>query len=410
MKVVQVSTSDTGGAGIAAYRLHRALSNLQVSSSFLSLLRKNIQDPNGYTWETKTGNTVIDKILRKLHLQQPLDSLHQKQLEGKNGQYEIYSFPESDYRVEKSQVIADADLVNLHWVSGFINYPTFFSLKKPLVWTLHDMNPFMGGFHYRGDYTHNQPAFEKLEQQNIAVKKQALSKLLFPMHIVTPSAWLAGESKQSEVLGRFPVSVIHNSVNTWVFKHYDQAQARAHFNLPADKKILLFVSHELQVFRKGFDLLLDALKSLNAPENFVIVAAGKMNPETSYPDNIIPVGALHNESEMALLYAAADAYILPSREDNLPNVMLESIACGTPVIGFNTGGIPEVIHHKQNGILVDDMNAHALKKAIEYFLEGGLSFDKEQIIHSAHALFAPSVQAGKYRSLYESILQTAPHK
>ena len=150
MKIVHISTSDKGGAGIAALRLHKGLLQQNVDSSFLSLFGSGTGETNSeFNINPSVQLSNLQKIKRKFGLPVTQVERNLRMLKGIKGDYEIFSFPFSDFQIEQHPLVQSADIINLHWVAGLINYPSFFKfIKKPVVWTLHDMNPFMGGFHY----------------------------------------------------------------------------------------------------------------------------------------------------------------------------------------------------------------------------------------------------------------------
>lgn len=403
MKVTHISTFDSGGAGIAALRLHNGLLCESADSNFLSLWQfSNNNLANSFLFDANIKLSYAQRALRKFGFSVTQEEKNRQQLKDKAGNYEIYSFPFTDYRVEQHPIIQQTDIINLHWVAGFINYPTFFQTNKPIVWTLHDMNPFMGGFHYSGDYERNKKAFENLEQQLIKTKQNAYKNA--NITVVTPSAWLGKLAKQSDLLQHYDVRTIPNSVDTAIFKPHDKILARNTFNLPADKQIILFVSDSIHNYRKGFDLLIEAFKHLNLSDEHLLVTVGQTSNENTFSGNTINLGKVNDERLMSLLYSAADVFVLPSREDNLPNVLLESTACGTPVIAFNIGGIPEVIQIGFNGILANEISVQSLQNAITQFVNKQYNFDRNQIRKTAIEKFALHVQARKYTDLYKEII------
>lgn len=401
MKITLLSTSDSGGAGIAALRLHKGLMALAVNSSFLSRYEQHPGSAtHKYVFNEQRGPSFLNRIMRKLGLPITQEEKNKAALNGKTGSYEIFSFPQSNFRVEQHAAVQQADIINVHWAAGFINYPTFLAIPKPMVFTLHDCNAFMGGFHYPEDKERNKATLGALDQELELIKQKAFSQRKAKTAIVSPSAWLGKLAQQSEVFKNLDVHVIPNSINTHVFRPYDKHFARSVFNIPTDKKVVLYVSEHIRNHRKGFDLLTDALQQVDS-NNTVLVATGNAN--ASAHENIIYTGSIPDERLMALLYSAADVFVLPSREDNLPNVALESIACGTPVIAFNIGGIPEIITTGFNGILAQSLSATDLAQAINQFLRGDSTFNADAIRADAVKRFDTPVQATAYARLYDQL-------
>lgn len=403
MKIVHISTSDKGGAGIAALRLHKGLLQQNADSSFLSLFGSGTGETNSeFNINPSVQLSNLQKIKRKFGLPVTQVERNLRMLKGINGDYEIFSFPFSDFQIEQHPLIQSADIINLHWVAGLINYPSFFKfIKKPVVWTLHDMNPFMGGFHYNGDKIRNENNFKELENELIHIKQKSLINFK-GLTIVSPSKWIADYANNSVIFNNYDVRVIMNSIDLSVFKPHQSQFSREQFNLPVDKKIILFVSQSVSNFRKGFDLLTEALTELQLGNDVLLVTVGEM-PYTNIK-NSINLGVINDDHLMSLLYAASNLFILPSREDNFPNVMLESLGCGTPIIAFNTGGMEEIILTGFNGILSESITSKDLCAAIKLGLNMNTNFDRKEIRKFAEAHFDMAKQANSYINLYKQLI------
>jgi glycosyltransferase involved in cell wall biosynthesis len=208
-------------------------------------------------------------------------------------------------------------------------------------------------------------------------------------------------SKKSELLSVFPHIQIANGIDSEVFNILDKKSVRDSLGLPLDKSIFLFVSESLDNKRKQFNVLLDAFSQMKRTDS-MLVAVGVIPSDRK--SNIHYIGTVKDETKMVELYNAADAFILPSAEDNLPNVMLESLMCGTPVIATPVGGMNEVIEHGVNGYLASEDNAIALKKVLDYFLDTQHTFDREVIRKVAIEKFELKQQAEAYKNLYKAIV------
>jgi glycosyltransferase involved in cell wall biosynthesis len=402
MKILHISTSTRGGAGTAAIRLHKGLINEGVDSNFLTLMGEHQLVPQVSVLAPK-ADTLLEKIKRNLN---PLTSTGRnvRRLQSKAGNYEAFTFLATEIDISEHPKIKEADIINLHWISGFFDYPSFFKkIKKPIVWTLHDMNPFMGGFHYKGDEIRNHLEFKnsdrKLKEQKRLLYQKATIK-----QVVSPSLWLKNESLESDLFRGVSHIQIPYGLDTNIFRPYNMKFAREVFQLPEERKILLFVAEEVSVYRKGFDLLLNAVKSLSVREECMLVAIGKI-PDRKI-DGVVYLGSVCDERLMALAYSAADAFFLPSREDNFPNVMLESLACGTPVIATPVGGMAEVIKDGINGYLSKDVTSDSFQIAVERFVQKTKNLDREKIRKDAETQFSLDIQAQKYIALYENVLNS----
>ncbi|MEQ9306447.1 MAG: glycosyltransferase, partial [Marinoscillum sp.] len=255
------------------------------------------------------------------------------------------------------------------------------------------------GFHYQSDHHRNQKVFGTIEQRIIDIKRNAYAQA-HNIHITTPSNWLCEESRASDLLGRFPHSHIFNSINHEVFKIIDRRKARKALGIPIEKKVLAFVSESLDNHRKGFDLLESALEKVN-DESLLICTVGSLLDK---PNVYFELGPIWDPMKMALLYNAADAFIMPSREDNLPNVMVESLACGTPVIAFPIGGVVEGVVHGKTGILATQVTATALTDAIYVFLKQDNHFEREKIRAFSLENFSVERQVDQFIKIYDQML------
>ena len=396
MRVVHISFSDSGGAGLAALRLHEALLEFGVESYLLCFHKQSRSVPNVIC----IRKPLYIKFLEKL----PIRFRNNKyirfiDLHGKD--YECLSFPEAYDCISQHPMIKKADVINLHWVGSTVNYKSFFQkVQKPIIWTLHDMNPFLGFAHYMGDIQRN-PLDLNLEQR-IAQKKAKWISHSSHLEIVCLCNWMKHYSMQSDSFRQYPQHIIRNSVNTQIYKLYNKNYIRSIFNIPNDKYIFLFVSQSVSNPRKGFDILLEAIKDLD--NSCYLMVVGK-TVDIDTKANIRFFQTIHDEQLMALIYSAADAFILPSREDNLPNTMLESLCCGTPVITMPTGGMVDIIEDGINGIMAKSIDTESLKDAIHQFIEQFYNFDNEKISRIAHKFFSPERQAKEYYMLYQSIIK-----
>jgi glycosyltransferase involved in cell wall biosynthesis len=399
LKVVHLFTSDAGGAGIAALRLHHGLLAEGLKSSVVCAEGKN-----NYDGEYISPYPVarLSRALRKVGLDTDIIPEYQKAIEQAGGTYETFSMPVSYYKVEKHPCVEAADIVHLHSISNYINYPDFFRrVQKPLVWTLHDMNPLMGGFHYDDDQRRNEnnKALIQIEREFSRIKLASMTSE--GVTVCAPSQWLKSESMKSELMGRYEHHHVPYGLDTNIFKPHQKRVCRELLELPQDKKLLLFVSENLMNRRKGLDLLLDALQNLPPSHDYALLAVGAARIDDDIA-NVLSVGSIRDPKLLAMLYSAADAFILPSRQDNLPLVMLESLACGTPVIGFAVGGVKETIKDGFNGLLCDEVSADALGRTIGLFLSSD-GFDASQIREDSIQRFGLALQAQRYVKIYSAL-------
>ncbi|GAA4426780.1 glycosyltransferase [Pontibacter saemangeumensis] len=405
MKVLHISTSDSGGAGIAALRTHIALLESGVKSKFLCLYKSSTSVPEVYQYRTSGISSIKKNILNRFGIKLPNSVLNKRKVKGLRGEYEAFSFPRTDIALHHHFLVKEADIINLHWVANFIDYPSFFSnLKKPVVWTLHDMNPFQGGFHYSKDRENNMNVWGDLESEFENLKVESVKKLS-TLHVVTPSKWLGEATKNSKVFSNRPV---HESffygIDFEVFKPLRKEVACEALGIPVEGIKIFFAADSLLNKRKGFDLLLAALLSLKNHQDINLVTIGHTTDNQLQSNfKCYNLGTLKDAKLINIAYNVADCFVLPSIEDNMPNVMLEALACGLPIISFPVGGMAEVIKTGDNGILAKALSSECLAEAIQGFIDNKFIFQRNEIRDTAFRMFNMKQHADKYIGLYSQI-------
>lgn len=409
MKILGLSTFDiNGGAARAAYRIHQALRQ-QGIDSHMSVNHAQSDDwtvhPPPRKWIrtiNRINRSLSGKLITTLRTSNP--TLHSPAL--------LYSgWP---LFINKS----DADIINLHWIADeMLSIEDVSRIRKDIVWTLHDMWAFCGAEHYADDYRYregykpsNRPMHESGFDLNRWVWQRKLKTWTRPLQLVTPSHWLAECVRQSVLMHDWPVQVIPNALDTNIWKPIEQKIARCLLNLPTDAPILTFGAiGGGRDPRKGADLLFDALKNLcgQIPELQLLVFGEKKpgnTPSLGFPIHYL--GNLYDDLSLRIVYSAADAMIVPSRQDNLPTTGIEALACGTPVIAFNTCGLPDIVTHKKNGWLAKAFDTEDLATGIKWVLSDA---DRRKAL-SQHARsdaitrFSYPVIARAYEALYKKIL------
>ncbi len=402
MKILHICTFQKGGAAIAAIRLHQSLLESGHESKFLFL---ECKESNTFFKYKKRNYAValLIKIIKKLQI--PLSIQACKTLKYRH-KFEVFSFAETRYKtLHEHPLVVKADIINLHWIANFIDYKTFFkNVSKPIVWTLHDMQPFQGGFHYKEDEIRNANTLFELNKKQYDIKKHALkAKDLYSITIVAPSKWLCELSQQSEILGGFEHKYIPYGIDVGIFKSLNKEEAKHSIGVPKDKTVILFVAEHLKNYRKGFDMVIKLVTDENVKKRCSFIAVGKIKKKEQIPE-IVYLGAVSNEKKMSLIYNAADFFILPSREDNLPNTMIESLCCGTPVVGFKIGGLTESIVDFENGLLAYDLSVQELKDVLLKCIQVKNNFNKHSISTVAHQKYASEIQLKHYLKLYKGCL------
>ena len=418
MKVVHINNSDVnGGPAFAANRLHTALRKYGVDSAML------VQDAQSGAEHIVQAAGTIEK--GKAFAQYALERIAFLRHERNSAVRYGFSPANSGLDVSEHPLIEEADIIHLHWINhGFLSLKSLekiFAKGKPVVWTLHDMWPFTGGCHYSGTCLEflekcsfcpylKKPAKDDLSSRQFDIKKKLYRNA--NLHMVACSRWLRALSSESSLFRHKDVSVIPNPIDVELFRPKDGAQCRKNLGLPRDKKLLLFGAANVLDMRKGARYLFEAVKILvdNFPvfkDKVEIVVFGKMPKELKEGIKL----KIHNfkfvsdVKKLVQLYNAADVFVLPSLQDNLPNTVMEAFACGTPVVAFSTGGVPEMVKHKQNGFLAESKNALNLSTGIYETL---FVSDLEQMGKNAREKvlkeFNADIIAKQYVELYERVI------
>lgn len=412
MKVIHLNHSDiTGGAARAAYRIHNCL----LQSSVTSRMWVNVASAGDYTVHSTATRAARMMMVLRSQMVSPIINLHKTQ----NTALRSPALLCSNWvrRINDS----DADIANLHWVQAeMLSIADIGRIQKPIVWTLHDMWAFCGAEHYchdnrwqEGYHRTNRPEHEfgfDLNRWTWLRKRKHWQRT---MNIVTPSNWLANCVRASALMRDWSVSVIPYPIDTERWKPLEKSTARELLGLPKDKPLLLFgAMGGSSDPRKGFDLLKDALKKLRYESKISgteLVVFGERKPEIE-PNFGFPAhftGHLHDDFSLIALYSAADAMVIPSRQDNLPNTGIEAQACGTPVIAFNTGGLPELVEHKNTGYIAEQFDTEDLSNGIAWVLQNNNdNILGRQARMRTTTLYSETTIAQQYERLYKEILKS----
>ena len=411
MKIAHISHTDAGaGAGRAAYRIHRSLCALgEDSQMFVSA--KRTSDPTVIS--LADGGWL--RFWAKMH-EYGEAKLAQRQTAPDAGLFSPSRFghfhPAADAR------IATAEIISLYWINGgFIAPEGLAGLTQPIVWRLSDVWPFTGGCHYPGQctrYTQHCGECPKLLRPSAmdasarlwARKEKAWRAL--NLTIAAPSEWMATLARNSALFRDRRVEVIPTGVDTDAYCPRDKTIARAKWQIPQDKTVIMFGAMDTNERRKGFAELngaLHILAEMPYKDQLMAVVFGSSAMEARLPIPTMFLGRLTDDAALATAYAAADMVVVPSLEDNLPNVALEALACGTPVVGFDVCGMPDIVRHGWNGALAATTSTQALAAAMAHVLENGRSMDMATNARS-HALarFSLTQQAQLYLQLYRDLV------
>jgi glycosyltransferase involved in cell wall biosynthesis len=415
LKVTHICTYANGGAGIAAWRIHEALLQNHIESTFLCVERGNRMNLNStfqiakrqYTFSQKAKNKFIRIIGNNIGIIN-INSRIQSQVLFRRLypliKSERITLPFAEYDILSHPSVQNADIIHLHWVGEMLDYPGFFSKNiKPVIWTLHDMNPFRGLFHYMDEEILNEKISKKLDKNILALKQKVIEDRKCKLSVVSPSVWLLKNAKSSSVFNNLAGYVIPNPINTEVFFPIETKGLREQLNIPGKNIIFLFVAQFVTFYRKGFDILSEALNTLKDLNITVLIIGNAPDVDIDGVD-VKLLGSITETEILREYYSLADAIIIPSREDNLPNVMLEAMACGTPVLCFNVGGLAEVIEDGFNGLKAGKKEPDALANIIREFIISKNEYLPDAIHNFAKKNFSYKKVAEQYKDIYKSVL------
>jgi glycosyltransferase involved in cell wall biosynthesis len=412
MNVIHLSFSDIiGGAARSSYRIHQSLLKAEVNSR----MWVNKARTEDQTVEKPVGR--IERIIAELRSPLINNSLV-KTLKTKNKIIHSPSVLSSRW-VELINE-SDADIVHLHWIQNeMLSISDISKIKKPIVWTLHDMWAFCGAEHYTEDHRwrdgyldNNRPAYESGFDLNLWTWKRKEKHWKTPIQIITPSKWLAECVSKSMLMRNWPLNVISYPIDTDFWKPISKKIMREQLDLPKDVTLLLFGAFDSEKDqRKGYDLLLSTLEQLRAHSKFhdvELVVFGQNKPKlpTKHAIPIHYMGKIHDDESLRAIYNASDVILIPSRQDNLPNIAVEAHACGIPVISFNVGGLPDIIEHRKTGYIAKAFEIEDLANGILWFLSHP---DKEHlnkdVREQAVLKFSQKKIAEEYLNIYKNLLQ-----
>jgi glycosyltransferase involved in cell wall biosynthesis len=410
MRVCLLSTSDgRGGAYTAAYRLHRGLLDKNIDSTMI-VGNKVGDDPT--VWAEASKKVKLWEMIART-----CDSLPLRLYPARDkSAFSLQWFPG---RVASIVKLNNPDIIHLHWVcGGYLSVSYISKFNKPIVWTLHDMWPFTGGCHYDeecGRYKQSCGACPILHASNkydlsgwVWKRKHNAWKHLH-ITVVASSNWIAECARASSLFKNCRIVVLPNGIDVSKYKPLDQSLARDAYDLPRDRQLILFSASLLHDKRKGLQFLIPALRSLAKSAfadryEFVILGASESVNDADFGLKTHYVAHLHDEISQVLLYSAADVLVAPSMQENLSNTVMESLACGTPVVAFNIGGMPDMIRHKGNGYLAEPFSSKELAEGIKWVLQGRLVRLSQQARDDAVNQYALENVAAQYQALYRDIL------
>lgn len=407
MNILFISTSDLhGGAAIAAYRLMNALQSEGMNVNMLvrdkrsadsNVIEVGSKNKNEWNFLWERGKIFLENRFSRKNL------------------FDI-SLANTGFPVTRLPLFQDADIIHLHWINqGMLSVKEIGRIVasgKKVVWTMHDMWPFTGICHHAGNCMNYREACGRCPylknatpcdlSHKVFVQKQATyasGKITF----VACSNWLKDRAEKSPLTAAHAVVSIPNPIDTQHYRPQDKIGSRKKLQLPLHKKIVLFAAVKSSDKRKGTDYLIEASRLLKRHTDTVLFLLAGNNGKEIEKQLALPaqsIGFVAPEN-MTDVYNAADVFVTPSLQENLPNTIMEALACGTPCVGFGIGGIPEMIDHLKTGYVAEYKNAADLANGLFWTL-----FEADAETLSANArekvlkTYAQEKISAQYKKIY----------
>ncbi len=409
IKVLHVIAGDlTGGAARGAYWLHRGLLNNKIESKML-VQNTDGKDPNiKQVYDDRFHNHLV---LSRIALDRlPTILYHYRERS-------IFSTGISGVDIRKLSDYQWADIIHLHWINnGMVNVKLLKEIDKPIVWTMRDMWPMTGGCHYAGEckgYENRCGHCPKLRSNTehdlsryvLNRKKQYYTKNL---HLVAISSWLKECAENSYLLNEFDIEVIPNAVDTKDFFPADKRIARDELELPHDRKIILFGATSLHDKYKGFDKFRDSIKHLDDMYFFLFFGETNNGELDKLDRDYKNLGFLKENKSLRLAYSASDVFVAPSVQEAFGKTLIEAMACGTPVVAFDSTGPGDIVDHKKTGYLAKPFVPEDLARGIRWVLEDDerrLNLT-QQSTRKVEDCFTIGIIAQRYADLYKKLVKS----
>lgn len=412
MRVLLINTFETkGGAAVACKRLAMALQKQGIEVNML-VRDKNSSDP----FVQSVVNSSFKKLYSKVAFMSERFQIFLANGLSRKNLFAV-STASNGFNIRNNKLVQDADIIHLHWINqGLLSLREIGALAKlgkPIVWTMHDMWPMTGICHHSGECSRfkencglckhlTNPTSRDLSYKVFKNKKRlvANSNITF----VACSEWLQKKTADSALMLGNAMTNIPNPIDTDFFKPGDKLKARQDLSLPLDKKLILFGAAIVSEKKKGIDYLINATHLLSDLKDEVeLVYFGQVKEELSgaFGLRTHALGYISDMHTILKMYQAVDCFVTPSLEENLPNMIMEAMSCGVPCIGFETGGIPEMITHRETGYVAQYLSAEDLASGIRFALTENF---KQKVRDSVLNKYTESVIAKRYIRLYEKSL------
>ena len=408
MKVLHIALTDGGGAGMGLVNQHKALLHYGIDSKILVAYKQTNLDTvyeikeDKFWWARNKLIALIRKVARKFGVAfNKYDWVVLKLRKLPKDNFPPFSSPITMYDISRNHLLQEADIINLHFISNFVDIDDFFrKINKPVVWTMRDENPGLGGFHYRKSKEKYYFYCSELENYFLEIKRKAIES--YPkLHIVSLSSCMKDFCKSVDYLACHPNSIIYNAISPGDYVMCDMNEARKELGFSQNDIIVSFVCYSLGEKRKRFDEVLKAIEILN-DTRIKLVCVGRNDILISNP-NVFVLGPITDKNKMSLVYSASNVFVSPSVQESFGKTIIESLYCGTPVVTTPVGIAPDAISD-ENGVICHNPVPEEIANAISFVLKR--TYNRREMRDKAISMFLPQHIASQYVELYRQLL---PH-
>lgn len=413
MKILHIATLGAGGAAEAARRIHRGVLAAGFDSRLLFLVPGGRNEAAESIYPRGLGR-LWRRIGQKIDPRNPIVR-HKRLITGADLEFdEAFTSVRSDVRLTSSPEYRECDLVHFHWTGNFLDWPSFFAVnRKPVLWSLCDLNPLTGGCHYsRGCVRFKEmppcvacpllrgSADPGLAEEAMKEKGAAEASRDWELVFLPPSEWMKENVRASRLFSHARCEVLPHPGEDSTYRWRSESSCRERLGIDPERPTLLFVG-DGRSRRKGYRMLAEALQSF--PEDcFQLLLVGDFEG-IPLPRNATLFGRVEDAEMLATLYGAASMIAIPSSEENLALVFIDSQMCGTPAIVFEVGGLTEHLVDGRNGLLAGPPSVGNLSAALRRWLGGATRFDRAAIAEQAAERFSWRALGPKYVDLYREM-------
>lgn len=402
---------DASGAGLAMLRLHKALlssgcsSKVLVASKTSDLETVYVAQPN-FNFFKFSSNRIVrffqKKKIKNIGFSNQVEK-YEKMVYAipEEHQTGMFTFPVTHYDISEHPLVKEADIIHLHWISNFVDYESFFKkVNKPIVWTFHDLNPLMGGFHYPYYKQNYNSYYQNIEDDFVSIKQTSLNDKS-NIALVAISEDIKIEISKSKIFNQNIVYSISNSVDGEKFKLLDKISCKKSLGLDNYKYVILFVSDYLNNPVKGLNILVEVLELFASKDIALLCVGSGVAPKSSAFD-IIHFSSINQERLLSIFYSAADVFTMTSIEEAFGQTTIEAMACGTPVVAFPVGIAKEIINDS-NGVICKGKSVNALGEGLKKCIAN--NYDPMVIRKQVVDKFNAEKIANEYVSFYTDVLK-----